>query len=127
MPVKAVPIVLNDGKPRELRFDFNSLVKIEDELKLSIAEIGKIIAGVGSMRQIRAILWAGLSHSGEKLTVEDVGNFIDLSGDREGSLAYIAGKLSEAFMAAFPIEKEPKKDDGPKPEKKENPGTGQNT
>jgi hypothetical protein len=122
MPVRAIPIELNDGKRRELRFDFNALVRMETELKMQIGEIGALMAGAGSLGHIRAIVWAGLSHAERGLSLEDVGNLIDLD-----KLGYIAGKIAEAFEAAFPVDREPKKDDGPKPESGESPGTGQAT
>lgn len=122
MPVKSVPIVLSDGKERELRFDYNALVRLEDELGFSVSEIGKLMAGTGSLKQIRAILWAALSHADKALNVEEVGALIDLA-----KLGEIAGKIAEAFQGAFPVEEEPKKGSGPNPEKSESPGTGENT
>lgn len=119
MPVKSIPITLNDGKERHLRYDYNALCLLEGELKISIVDIGRIMASSGTLTQIRAILWAGLIHEDEGLTQKDVGNLIEPK-----EFPAVAKKIAEAFEAAFPVEADSKKGEGLKPEES---GTGSNT
>ena len=112
MPTKSIPIVLGDGKQRQLRLGFNALCRIEQALRISGSDIAKALAGSVSLSVIRTILWAGLSHEDTSLTEEAVGELIDLA-----QLTYIGQKIAEAVEAAFPAEAASKKEDGPTPGK----------
>ena len=117
MPIKSIPIQLD--KQRHLRFDFNALCALEDELGLSIAKLGNILAGSVGLKDLRAIVWAGLIHEDESLSVKDVGNFLEL-----GEMAEIADKIRQAFEIAFPAEEEGKKKEAGSNQKS---GTGKNS
>lgn len=117
---KSVPIVLADGKTHNIRFDYNALCALEDEFKISIADLGVILSGPIGLKQIRAILWAGLLHENESLTAKDAGALIEVD-----SMAQLAEAISNALSAAFGTQKaELKKEPGPEPK---NPGIGANT
>ena len=94
---ESIPIELG-GKTRHLRFDFNAMVALEEELKISIMEIGTILSGAVKLKDIRAILWAGLIHEDPALTPRDVGALIGGVND----LAMLGEKIRDAFEAAFP-------------------------
>ena len=121
MPTKSIPIQLD--KQRHLRFDFNALCALEDELGLSIAKLGNIVAGSVGLKDLRAIVWAGLIHEDESLTVKDVGNFLEIEF-RLGKIAEIGDKIRQAFEIAFPAEKEGKKKEAGS---NQGSGTGKNS
>jgi hypothetical protein len=104
MPTQSIPIELG-GKTRHIRFTFNALVALEEELGIPISEIGNILSGSVSLTNLRRLVWAGLIHEDEELTQKQVGDM--LSPD---IIFMIAEKLAKAFEAAFPSEEEnPKK------------------
>ena len=94
----SVPVELG-GKTRHLRFSFNALVALEDELGIPISEIGDVLSGSVKLRDLRSLIWAGLLHEDKTLSTEDVGEWLDFS-----ILEVVAGKLRDAFEAAFPVE-----------------------
>lgn len=101
MPIKSVPVTLADGKLRHLRYDFNALCDLEDNLGIPISELGKKLTGkTVALKTIRAIVHAGLVHEDEDLTVREVGELIGnmLQGDK---LAELAKLLTEAMEGAF--------------------------
>lgn len=81
-------------KPRRLRFTLNSLAELEDKLGVGIQEIGEVLSNP-RMKDLLLLLWAGLIHEDEELTVERVGNMIDLS-----NMDMLSDKLGEAFSAS---------------------------
>lgn len=88
-----VSIVLD--KERDLCYKFNSFVQLEDELGKPLAELGNS-NGV-KMSDLRAMLWAGLIHEDNNLTVEDAGDLID----EAESIEYVTTKISEAMDLAM--------------------------
>ena len=89
---KGVTIQLD--KPRTLRYGINALAKIEDI-------IGRPIMGLDleklGIKELLAIVYAGLYHEDKNLTVSKVGDLIDDYSD----LNEIAEKLGEALTEAF--------------------------
>ena len=89
---KGVTIQLD--KARTLRYGINALAKIEDI-------IGRPIMGLDleklGIKELLAIVYAGLYHEDKTLTVEKVGDLIDDYSD----LNEIADKLGEALTQAF--------------------------
>ena len=81
-------------KPRKLRFTLNALSEIEDKLGVSFTEIGEVLKKP-KMKDLLVVLWAGLIHEDEDLTIKEVGNMIDIS-----DLEMVSEKLGEAFAAA---------------------------
>lgn len=89
---KGVTIQLD--KARTLRYGINALAKIEDI-------IGRPIMGLDleklGIKELLAIVYAGLYHEDKTLTVEKVGDLID----DYSNLNEIADKLGEALTQAF--------------------------
>ena len=96
MPKKSIPIELG-GKTRQLRYDFNALVALEDALDISISEIGKLMSGSVRLKDLRSIVWAGLLHDNEEVTEKEVGGWLELS-----VLGDVADKVGQAINIAFP-------------------------
>ena len=94
---ESVPIELG-GQTLHLRYDFNALVALEEELKISIESIGTLLSGAVKLRDLRAILWAGLIHENDKLTPKAVGAMI--GGPKD--LANLGIAIRAAIEAAFP-------------------------
>jgi hypothetical protein len=86
------------GKRRALRYDLNALVALEEELKISIQDLGSLLGGSVRLKDLRAILWAGLIHEDAALTPKSVGALI--SGPQE--MAEIGKAIKAAIEAAFP-------------------------
>ena len=91
---KGVTIILD--RPRTLRYGLNALAKVEDIT-------GKNIMGLDlnnvSIKDLLAIIYAGLYHEDKELTVEKVGDLID----EHSNITEVAEKLGEAFTEAFGI------------------------
>lgn len=89
---KSVAIELD--KARNLRYGMNALCTIEEI-------IGKPISALNlnslSMKELRAILYAGLVYEDKTLTEESVGALID----DYSNIKDISIKLGEAFTLAF--------------------------
>lgn len=96
MPKQSIPIELG-GKTRNLRYDFNALVALEDKLGVPISKIGEVLTGSVSVKNLRTLIWAGLIHEDRGLTQKKVGEWIDFS-----MLSDVIVKFTEAFEAAFP-------------------------
>ena len=89
---KSVTVELD--KARNLRYGINALVKVEE---LTGKNITKLDLDNISMKDLRAILFAGLYHEDKDLTPDKVGVLIDDYSD----IGKIADKLGEAFSLAF--------------------------
>ena len=89
---KTVSIELD--KARNLRYGINALIKVEE---LTGKALTKLDLESLSMKDLRAILFAGLCHEDKTLTPERVGEIID----DYSSINEIAEKLGEAFTVAF--------------------------
>lgn len=76
-------------KKRKLRYTMNALAEIEDALGVTMGEIDTVKM---TIKNIRVILWAGLIHEDPELTVEEVGNMVDLQ-----NLDEVQEKITEAF------------------------------
>lgn len=91
--VKEVKIVLD--KERHLRFDLNAFAEIEEAYG-SIDEAFKAMEK-GSIKALRVLLWAGLVHEDESLTVKQVGSLIGLA-----DLKDLSTKISELLKDSMP-------------------------
>jgi len=97
MPVKSVPIVLKDGKTRQLRFEWEALENLERELGLSIFELGPdIVAGKVGVTKMAVVIWAGLSFDEKDLQIDDVRKLLDSSE----FLSY-TGSVAEGLESVF--------------------------
>jgi hypothetical protein len=86
------------GKRRALRYDFNALVALEEELKISIQDLGSLLGGSVRLKDLRAILWAGLIHEDAALTPKSVGALIGSPKE----MAELGKAIRTAIEAAFP-------------------------
>ncbi|WDU84207.1 hypothetical protein [Caloramator sp. Dgby_cultured_2] len=91
--VKMIPIQLD--KERHLKFDLNAFAELEElygDFQTAMDAMSK-----GSIKAIRAMLWAGLIHEDEKLTIKQVGSMIDMTNINE-----IVSAISKAISEAMP-------------------------
>lgn len=99
MPGFSVPITLADGKERHLRYDFNAIIVLEEQLGVSIDQLEEAFAGpTRKMSTARDILWAGLIHEDKALTKDDVGALVDLTNINAAMDAMVAA-VSSSFRA----------------------------
>jgi len=68
-------LLLADTQPRELKYDFNALVEIEEPLGGSLEGLTKESV-LTSLKTLRLLAWAGILHLGEGLSIEEVGRMI---------------------------------------------------
>ena len=87
-------ITINLDKPRVLRYGINALARIEDLIGKPLTNLDLQNVGI---KDLLAIIYAGLYHEDESLTVEKVGDLID----EYSSLDEISEKLGEALSLAF--------------------------
>nr|BDD45775.1 hypothetical protein 4 [bacterium]BDD47214.1 hypothetical protein 7 [bacterium] len=80
-------------KTRQLKFDFNALAEMEDVLQKPITQMNGENIG---LKELRALLYAGLKHEEPGLTLDKAGQLIAL--DR---VEKITEKVMEAFSLAF--------------------------
>lgn len=83
--VKIKNIEVELDKTRTLRFDLNAFAELEENFGTIDQALGAMEKG--SIKALRAILWAGLIHEDEELTIKQVGKLItlaDLPGLTEG-------------------------------------------
>lgn len=74
---KGTSITLNDGVERELKFTLNALAELEDHY--GSVDIAFGMLEKGSIKAVRFAIWAGLLHTEEGLTEQQVGNLIDVT------------------------------------------------
>lgn len=84
-------VLINLDRPRNIRLNTNAMVKMEEVLNKPLSEIG---ASFG-VKEIRAVVWAGLLHEDKTLTLESVGDLLD-----DADLTYVAKKIGEAMQIA---------------------------
>ncbi len=116
MPVNAIPIEL-DGRTRHIRYDFNALCLLEETLDISVADLPKLLRGKVKFAALRALLYAGLAHEDDMLTLAGAGDMLESIRKRPAALGEVAGAIRRAFEAAFAVEDEgsqgnPKKEAG---------------
>ncbi|MDO9536635.1 MAG: hypothetical protein Q7J85_15210 [Bacillota bacterium] len=87
-------VTLELDRPRTLRYGMNALVKIEE---LTGKAISKLDLENIAIKDLRAIVYAGLFHEDKALTPEKVADLID----EYSELSLVAEKLGEAMTLAF--------------------------
>lgn len=92
---KAVKITLMDGVERELRFTLNAMAELEE--RYGTVDAAMKALDTGSIKAIRCVIWAGLSHEDNALTEQQVGNLIDMQ-----YMNTLSEKLAEAFNLSMP-------------------------
>jgi len=124
MPVKSVPIQLD--KRRNLRFNTNAICILEEELNISVFNIGELfgfsfndsdimedivekgakalspkvaieMASRIKLKNLRALLWVALLHEDKDLTLEQAGELMDSINN-----LILIEKLLEAYSVAIP-------------------------
>jgi hypothetical protein len=93
--IRVKPVSINLDKERNLVFDLNAFAELEDvygEIDDALSAIGR-----GSIKAVRAVLYAGLVHEDESLTVKSVGKLVTLKNLQEVSIA-----LTDAIKQAMP-------------------------
>ena len=99
---KPVKITLTDGVERTLRFTLNAMAELEDKygsVEAAVEELDK-----GSIKAVRFILWAGLTHEDPDLTEQQVGNLIDIQYMQE-----LMNTVGDALDSDLPEQAEPAK------------------
>lgn len=98
--IKSVEIELD--KKRNLLFDLNAFAELEEHY----GNIDEAMTALeqGSMKALRAILWAGLIHEDESLTPRQVGSLLGL-----GDLEYLSKQIGGALGDSLPKEENGKK------------------
>ena len=87
-------ITITLDKPRTLRYGINALAKIEDITGKSLMNLDLKNVGI---KDLLAIVYAGLYHEDKDLNIEKVGDLIDEYSD----LNAIAKAVGEAITIAF--------------------------
>jgi hypothetical protein len=116
MKIRKVSIELD--KPRSLLYDVNALIDLGGELKINLMTkegwetllgrmatpapasmddqpVDQFVPAIPSFEKVRAIVWAGLRHEDETLTVRQVGAMLDPS-----DLGRVVSAYTDAFQAA---------------------------
>ena len=96
--------VVLDGKEHTLKLDFNAICSFEQITGKSFIVFSNQLQKEGPLSMafsdMRALLWAGLLNEGEKITLEDVGNAINLND--KNVLTDITTGIAAAIAEAFP-------------------------
>ena len=91
--LKKVQVTLD--KERTLLFDLNAFIELEE--KFGTVDKALTALSEGSVKALRALLWAGLLHEDDKLTEKAVGALIGL-----GDLQEVAQAINDAVMSDLP-------------------------
>lgn len=90
---KLIPVMLD--RERHLKFDLNAFAELEDlygDINTAFEAMQK-----GSIKAIRAMLWAGLVHEDKDLTLEKVGEMVHL-----GNVNEVMNAITQAISEAMP-------------------------
>ena len=103
------------GKAWALRYDMNALAELEGALHFTMAEIGaRFKRGRVGTREIRALVWAGVLHEDEDVTIRQVGNWLTEAGFLEDTKTRdsLLEQVLEALKKSYPeAAKDAKADD----------------
>lgn len=90
-------------KPRRLRFDINAISDAEEELGTGIGKALQMRAGI---REIRALLWAGLKWEDRGLTLERTGYILQDYLNNGGSIDDVSTWIGEGLLASGLVKKD---------------------
>lgn len=93
--IRPKPVKLMLDKERSLVYDLNAFAALEEEQ--GSVEVALDALKKGSVKALRAVLWAGLVHEDEALTVKDVGRLVTLA-----DLQCVTEAVNEAISQALP-------------------------
>lgn len=85
-------VSINLDKERHLKFNLNALILAEKTTGKKLAELSQNQDSF-DLEFLRAMLYAGLKFEDKELTLEEVGDMIDME-----NLEYVANKLGEAMQ-----------------------------
>lgn len=91
-------------KERTIVFDLNAMVRFEEATGKNLFDGSITETSLTSAKDMRALLWACLSHDEDNLTLEQVGAMINMQ-----NMVELQGKLNEAIDVAMPEAKKGKK------------------
>lgn len=97
-------ITLN-GKAWDLRYDMNALAELEGALRMTMAEIGlRFKRGKVGTRECRALVWAGILHVDEDVTIRQAGDWLTEAGflKDEKTRDALLEQVFEALRSSFP-------------------------
>lgn len=83
-------------RPRHLRFTLNSIIAFQGVTGVDLLDGAAMKAAKKDVTFLRALLWAGLIHEDDSLSIERVGAFVDT-----GDIVRLWQKVSEALAAAI--------------------------
>lgn len=92
IPKVRVPVLLD--KPRTIVLDINALCRVEEVTGISML-VGQ--PAFSSLRIMRALIWAGLLHEDQTLTLERVGELIG-----EADTSDLLTSIMKAYDVAMP-------------------------
>lgn len=98
--MKQLGIEIDLDRKRRIVFDLNTLCDIEEKyggVDDAMRAVGKL--GKGGMKDLKYMLWKGLSNEDEKLTEEDTGRLMDAT-----TLKMVSSKLLLALGVSLPLE-----------------------
>ncbi len=93
-------VTIKADKERHLRFNFNSLMILEENLDKPVTSLWSSL----SFKDINLLVWAGLLHEEPTLTKEETADIIEAVIENEG-LQSLSNKLAVAITIAFGSEK----------------------
>ena len=95
--IKPKKVYIELDKQREIKFNMNALATLEQ----SYGSFKKAMEALqdSSIVAMRALLHAGLRHEDKSLTVDQVGELVDM-----GNIGDVTGKIMEAFQSALPAQ-----------------------
>ena len=90
-------------KPRKIKFDLNAVAEFEEETGSSFVSIASDGADGLGMKHVRALLWAGLLHEDQKITVKEAGDLVQhAKGDRFiDKMKLVTDAVVKAFLASY--------------------------
>lgn len=90
-----------DGKTYVLCFSSNALCELEDAIGVGVVRLGELLSNVETLKlkDVRAVLWAGLTDHQKGIDVKSVGRIIDTIG-----IARAVEIISSGMSLAFPSE-----------------------
>jgi hypothetical protein len=102
---RGVPIEI-DGQPLFLRFDFNSLVALEEALGTPDISLNKL-----GFKGQRALIWAALQHDKNAPSLAEVGGMLGPYLKDPKRYSEILEAAWKAYAQAFPDDPKPKEDE----------------
>jgi len=94
--VREKKVYIELDKKREIKFDLNAMAELEEiygDLPSAMEALNKKM----SVKAMRALLYSGLKHEDEALTLQQVGSMVKMS-----DLSIVTEKITEAFKADTP-------------------------